>query len=124
MKVRTISKHFLVMLAFSVLGVSCYYDNEEELYLTNCNVTTVGFAADILPLVNDKCIVCHSDAALLGGISLSTYDKIKVQINNGKFIGSVRHDSGYSPMPQGQAKISKCDIEKVEKWIAEGAINN
>ena len=118
---------FRLILFLSVLTMSlsaCYYDVEEELYPAGCNIDSVGFAADIFPIINQNCLICHSDAANFGNVSLADYSKVKRYADDKSLLGSVRHESGYSPMPQGQAKLSKCDIEKIDKWIAEGAKNN
>lgn len=114
----------LFIFVFSVSVSSCYYDVEEELYPAGCNIDSVGFAADIFPIINQNCLICHSDAANLGNVSLADYGKVKQYVDSQALLGSIRHESGYSPMPQGQAKLSKCDIEKIEKWVSEGAKNN
>lgn len=120
------NRNLLIVVLGMVMWSSCYYDVEEDLYNTDCNTETVGFAADIQPLIEQNCITCHSDAAApsFGGVSLQTHTKVKVYVDNGKFLGSVRHDGGFSPMPQNQAKLSQCNISKIEKWIDEGAQNN
>lgn len=117
---------FYTLLVLFVSGnfFSCYYDVEEELYKTNCDADSVGYTKDIAPIIVNYCDVCHNDVALLGAISLESYNQVKVYVDNGKFLGSVRHDAGYSAMPQGGAKLSACDIQKIEKWIDDGAPNN
>ncbi len=118
-------KRLSAILLFSGLfAAGCYYDNEEELYPSNCNTDTVSFSADIAPVIGTNCLACHSTAANLGGVRLEGYDAVKVWINNGRLIGAVRRDPGFSPMPQNAPKLSACNISKIEKWIADGAPNN
>lgn len=120
----SLSRLFLFASVFTMSLSSCYYDVEEELYPADCNIDSVGFAADIFPIISQNCLGCHSDAANFGNVSLADYTKVKQYADDKSLLGSVRHDSGYSPMPQGQAKLSNCDIKKIDKWISEGAKNN
>jgi len=88
-----------------------------------CDENQFTYAATIQPLVNSKCVGCHKPGSLSGNIDLSTYSAVKVQVDNGKFLGSVTHAVGYSPMPQG-GKLSDCEISQITKWINAGALNN
>jgi hypothetical protein len=88
-----------------------------------CDETQFTYAAIIQPLVNRNCVGCHKPGSLSGNLDLSTYTAVKVQVNNGKFLGSVTHTSGYSPMPPG-GKLSDCEIAQITNWINAGALNN
>ncbi|QQS29198.1 MAG: hypothetical protein IPM47_20580 [Sphingobacteriales bacterium] len=116
----------LFILAFHA---ACYYDNEEELYPdngqpNNCDTITVTYSGTILPLLQSKCYVCHSSAAALGGIILEDYANARQYSLNGKMYGAVSHSTGFSPMPQGGAKLPVCDIAAIKKWTDDGAPNN
>jgi hypothetical protein len=45
-------------------------------------------------------------------------------VNDGRLLGSIQHASGFSPMPEGSAKMNACNITKIRKWIQAGALNN
>jgi cytochrome c5 len=94
---------------------------------TNCNCTCddtqFTYAAIIQPLINTFCVGCHKAGSLGGNIDLSTYAKVKTQVDNGKLLGSVTHTSGYVAMPQG-GKLEDCQISQIQKWIDAGALNN
>jgi hypothetical protein len=117
---------FALLLITTCLISSCYYDNEEELYGTdgNCDVSSVKFSTDIQGIFNNACLGCHSAQANLGNVNLSDHANTIKYVNNGSLLGSVKHDSGFSPMPKGSPKISSCNIAKIEAWIAAGAPNN
>ncbi len=118
-------KRIAVILAFAGLfAAGCYYDSEEDLYPGNCDTANVSYSGDVVPIVNGNCQVCHSTAAALGGVRLEGYDAIKIWVNNGRLLGAIRHEQGFSAMPQNAAKLSACNIAKIEKWIADGAPNN
>jgi len=89
----------------------------------SCDPTQYTYAAIIQPLVSIQCIGCHKPGSLGGNIDLSSYSLVKTQVDNGKFLGTVTHAAGYSPMPQG-SKLSDCQINQITSWIAAGASNN
>ena len=89
-----------------------------------CDPDKSSFSADIFPIIKSFCIGCHSNTQALGGVNLSNYAEIKPYIDNEEFIGTIEHLSGYSPMPPSGGKMSTCRIEKIKKWIDEGAQDN
>ncbi|MBP7184250.1 MAG: hypothetical protein KBA06_01990 [Saprospiraceae bacterium] len=92
---------------------------------TSCDTTSVSYSADILPIVNTYCVGCHSGSSPSGEISYETYAEVKSSVfNNGQFLGSIRHDVGYSEMPKDASQLSNCKIAKIQKWINDGAPNN
>ncbi len=105
----------------------CYYDKEGILYpgSSTCTPsTTPSFSADVLPILNARCNNCHSGSFPSANIKLDTYDNVLIYVANGSLMGSIRHTSGYSPMPKNSSKLSACDILKIADWIAAGSLNN
>lgn len=110
----------------SILIVSgCYYDVEEEIYPTlACDTTAVTYSGTIIPILENNCYSCHSAAANFGNITLEGYDKLNAYVDNNQFIGAIRHEAGFSPMPKNQPQLVECDLQKIEAWIADGAPDN
>jgi Cytochrome C oxidase, cbb3-type, subunit III/Planctomycete cytochrome C len=88
-----------------------------------CDPTTFTYAAIVQPIITNQCVGCHKPGSLGGGIDLSTYSLVKVQVNNGKLLGSITHAIGFSAMPKG-SKLSDCQITQIKNWIDAGAPNN
>lgn len=85
---------------------------------TTCDTVGVTYATKILPLLQTKCYVCHSSGAALGGIILEDYANAAQYALNGKLYGAINHNTGFSPMPQGGAKLPACDIAIVKNgWM-------
>ncbi len=98
--------------------------NNTKCDLLNCDTTKYELAANIKPLLDASCVSCHSSTNSSGGVSLDTYTSIKVSVDNGKLLASIKHETTASAMPQGASKWDACKITIVEKWIAAGAPNN
>lgn len=114
----------LGMLAvISLMG--CYYDVEENLYPdTGCDTENMSFAADIQPILQQNCLVCHSQAANFGNVNLEGHNRVKLYADSGELLGVIEHQSGFSPMPKNAPKLVDCQIEKIARWISDGALNN
>jgi hypothetical protein len=116
---------FLFLLSFLFFG--CYYDKIEVLYpgSTTCTEITVStFSANVLPLLNNRCNSCHGGSSPSDGIALDTYDNVMIYVKNGGLLGSIKWESGYSPMPKNSGKMSACEIGKIQSWVDAGALNN
>ncbi len=118
----------MISLAMAVLLLlqACYNDNYQDLYPQplNCDTTNVTFGKNVLPIITSNCTRCHSGAVPLGNISLENYNDVVASVNGGRFMGSIKHEQGYSAMPKGGGKLSDCDIKHIEIWVASGMPNN
>lgn len=120
---------YTLFLAIFLLS-ACYYDNEENLnpeVNQACDLNNVTYTATVKPILQASCYMCHSNtnAASSGnGIKLENYTDVQNMAKNGKLLGAVKHQSGYKPMPLGGVKLNDCDINKLEKWVLNGTLNN
>jgi hypothetical protein len=39
-------------------------------------------------------------------------------------VGAITHAPGFTPMPQGGAKLPACEIAKIKAWVDAGSPNN
>jgi hypothetical protein len=134
MNQKILTSAILIIFFFSgTMLTSCYNDSEEELYGSTptgtCDLTTaVKFSTVVSPIIASKCATsgCHSASSKAAGINLGGYDAIKSYITSSKavFLGSIKRESSYSPMPKGGTKLPDCDISKIENWITAGMANN
>ncbi len=117
--------YFLFLLSVCV-ATGCSQDKEDELTSCNTDPSNVQYASAITGILSrNGCYGCHSGSGTLGGrIVLDNYAGVKIVADNGKLVGSINHAPGFSPMPKGSAKISNCDISKIQAWVAAGAPNN
>lgn len=117
-------KLLLYFILFSSI-LSCYYDVEDDFGQdTDCITMNITYSNDIIDIVSNRCYKCHAANLNLGNVTLEGYNRIKIYVDNGRLLGAVRRETGYSPMPQNEAMLPDCDIMKIETWISAGAPNN
>lgn len=113
--------------AVLLLVVGCTFDDEETLFKdVVCPEISapVSYSGFVKPLLEKRCVSCHNSFLSSGNVNLEDHARLMTHIENGKFLGAIRHAPGFSPMPQGEAKLSDCDIEKIESWINAGYPEN
>ena len=91
---------------------------------SGCNTDNATYSQTVVPILQAWCYSCHSGSSPSGSIRLDSYSSVKLKVDDGKLVGSIRHDSGYLPMPDGGGKLPNCEISQIEKWVADGAPNN
>jgi len=124
MTVKKVFVLFIFILALGMLFPSCYYDKEETLYpFLKCDTSHVTYSQTIAPILSTNCNVCHGSANPLGGVILNSWASIQVVITNGKLIPAIDH-TGPFQMPKGGSMLPDCTIEKIKRWITNGAPNN
>lgn len=117
-----------IILSMTILVTGCYYDKEDLLYPpsnANCDtIAIVSYAQHVFPLLVQKCSGCHSQGNASGGIAMGTHSLDNAIALNGKLLGTIEHKPGFTPMPQGLARLNACEIATIKKWIDSGAMNN
>ena len=115
----------IMLVGFVAIFTSCYYDSEEDLYpASGCNTTNLSYVANIQPIFERNCYSCHSAAANTANVTLEGHSNLMNHVNSGRLLGAIRHESGFTPVPQSASKLIACDIAKIEQWIADGSPNN
>lgn len=92
--------------------------------LKDCEVSSVSFMKDVMPIIDKNCKVCHSGNQPLGNLSLTNYTEIKSIVSNGKLVCVINWNTGCSQMPKGGKKLDSCSIRQIEAWINQGGLNN
>ncbi len=124
-------KHILpfVIILFCGMMVACSKENEQHLtgpvvITPTCDTVNMKLAANVAPIFSANCYSCHGNGSSQGGVRLDSYNNLKIWAMAGNLLGAITHSAGFSPMPQGGAKLSDCDINKIKDWIERGALNN
>lgn len=116
---------FFSSLSLMMTWSSCVSNVEEELYPPDvCDTVNVTYSLTVEPIISQNCYACHNASDPSSGIPLEGYANLKAQVDDERLIGAIRHQSGFSAMPQDAPALSECNILKIEKWVAEGAQDN
>jgi mono/diheme cytochrome c family protein len=90
-----------------------------------CDSTTVSYLADVQPIMQNKCVGCHTTANSGNAfVALTNYAEVSATVPTGQLVGSIIHDPDYTAMPQNGPMLSNCEIAKIRNWVSEGALNN
>ncbi len=98
-------------------------------------IETPSFAKDVKPIFDKKCASCHSKR-LKGGYSVETYDKVMTSGDNApvisagdaanstlvKMLRGVKTEAGGQMPPNRPLKQEQ--IELIERWVNQGALDN
>lgn len=115
-------KKKIVFILFILTLISCYNDNEEDLYgPVSCDVSAITYANDVLPIINASCATtgCHVSGGSGPG-DFTNYNDLKLKVDNGTFETRVLVDKNMPP----NTPLSNCDLQILQAWIDNGALNN
>lgn len=106
---------------------------------------SVAFAARVVPILNQRCVMCHVEGGALGGFSLypdpwarlvgvaSTQSPLKL-VEPGspeksylyaKLLGTHDKAGGSGQrMPLQQDSLGAAELETIRQWILKGALND
>ncbi len=89
-----------------------------------CDTISISFAQFVEPTIRTHCQGCHSGAVPSGGVNLTNYENIKAHALNGRLLGAIGWENGFSPMPRDLEPLPDCTIDKIEAWVQQGSLNN
>ena len=112
----------IILLSLFILS-SCVSNNEEELY-SGCDTDHVTYSNQIKPYVENSCLSCHNNNLPSGNVNYSNFEGVKKSVDDGSFLGSIKHASSFSAMPPSSSMTDDCKISQIQAWIDQGAMNN
>jgi mono/diheme cytochrome c family protein len=123
---RTTKILYVILIPLVLSLFSCTHDPEDTADPIppdpdpgSCDSTLVTYSGTVVPILQANCFSCHTGQTPSGGLDLSNYDQLAIVAQNGSLLGSIRHESGYSPMPHDLPKLSDCDIALIAKWVSD-----
>ncbi|MEO6190602.1 MAG: c-type cytochrome domain-containing protein [Saprospiraceae bacterium] len=89
-----------------------------------CDTSDVTLSGSVRPILQNYCGSCHLVNNPQGNVDFRTYDDLKIYVDQGSLIGSIKFESPWSRMPKNSNKIPSCDIQIIQIWLDHGALNN
>lgn len=121
---------FLVLVGLGlVIQYACSDDDETP------NTNNNGIACDsalnatyngmVGALINANCNFsgCHNSGGA-GGIKLTNYAEVKAAAMQDRFLKSIKHEAGGSPMPKNGVQFSERNVLTFECWIQNGYLES
>jgi len=94
---------------------------------TTGGASSVSFAKNVLPILNDRCSSCHGGPTPRAGVDLSSYDSVMnsqvitpSDAQNSRLVIAV--ESGL--MPRSGDPLTADQIQTITNWVNAGAPNN
>lgn len=118
-------RSIILISIVSIFILSCRKDKVEEVAVTpeDCP-ETISYTDDIQPILTTNCSTsgCHNESSSSAGYTFEEYSQVEEHAEI--ILSVIRHESGFSPMPQGSPKLSDSTIQKMECWINQGKLFN
>lgn len=92
--------------------------------LSACDTSNVTYSATIAPLVQSRCIGCHSGGTPQGGLNFTSWQVLNTVAMDGRLAGAVQHQSPFASMPPTGPMLPQCQIDQFLIWINDGAPQN
>ena len=89
-----------------------------------CDTLNVTYSGTIVPLIQQRCLGCHSGGTPQGGLNFSSWSVVNAVAMDGRLGRSVTHDPVGIPMPPSSPIMPTCEVRKFLLWIEAGAPNN
>jgi len=119
-------KWMLLFCIISTIVLSVFWGCKHDPVVTpdnggngNCDTLQVTYNEIVYPLLQQYCLSCHSGTTPSAGMDFNDYATVAAIAQNGALLGAIRHETGYSAMPQNGLQLSDCDIAKFEIWIRD-----
>ena len=86
---------------------------------------TINYETNIKSIVDENCtMTCHSPSTQLdAGLDLSTYTTFRLATETRGVVSRIKNVSAPMP-PQPNDRLTDTDIALIEKWIADGYLEN
>ncbi|HVN15988.1 MAG TPA: c-type cytochrome domain-containing protein [Anaerolineales bacterium] len=93
--------------------------------------SNVSFSKNILPLFQNYCVNCHGGQRTENGLNLSTYEGVMVGGKGGAVVHAGNANGSQlvqmilqGKMPKRGTKPTSDQVQLIEDWINQGAVNN
>jgi len=125
-------KRLIVIVSLLFILSGCYNDKYQQVFpnAVSCDTTNVAYSKDIVPILTANCAIsggCHDAAgSAISGHDYTSYAGIKAVATYDFLVTDIigHPTTGHNSMPKNGSKLPECDIDKMIRWVNEGALNN
>ncbi len=115
------NKMKLLFAMLMLVGFIACSDDEDPTPMT-CETDALTYNNAIADILNTSCATssCH-DSNTTTTFSMANYTDALAAVGDGKIVGAINHESGFTQMPKDGTKLDDCTIDKLTSWINDGA---
>tara|TARA_B110000196_G_C20899911_1_gene545429 strand:- start:323 stop:691 length:369 start_codon:yes stop_codon:yes gene_type:complete len=121
-------KKLLFLVSALALLNACTYDNEVDLYGVNvCDTDSISFAYDIAPIIEVNCTSCHSGESPSASLDLTNFEALTASVlssGNSALLNRIERLEGQSGAMPTNYRLTQCQIDQINAWVEQGALNN
>lgn len=118
-------KNILPICAILIVLFGCTNASENDLIDQTELPELVTFVNDVQPIINNNCILCHSNPPKNGApMSLLTYENMKDAVQNRGLINRISSQDLSFLMPFGGPRLPQNLIDTIIRWEADGLLEN
>lgn len=112
------------VVLLTVASISSCNKDQTPLAVPDQCADTISFVGIVEPMIQANCSTsgCHNAATSSAGYNLEGHGNISA--NGIAILNVIRHESGFAPMPFGQAKLNDSIINQFDCWVIQGKLNN
>ena len=104
--------------------VGCTADSEGDL-IDPQQDATVTYQGDIKAIIGTNCLGCHSSPPVNGApFPLTTYGQVGEVAESGLLLTAISRQTGELRAMPPPGRLPQATIDKVEKWIEQGLLEN
>lgn len=92
---------------------------DTTLNVAECDTNNVTYQGTVFPILQAKCLDCHSGPIPEGNLDFNNYDHVAFVAQNGALMGALNHAASYSPMPKDGNKLDDCSIQQIGIWVRD-----
>ena len=118
-------KLFIVVLLSGIFLFSCKKETETDPEVEPVPAA-ISFTTDIQPIFQQSCGTgnsCHGSVHSVDGKVYETHAGASA-VPSSTTMGAIKHESGFSNMPQGGSKLTDTKIAIIQAWIDGGKLND
>jgi mono/diheme cytochrome c family protein len=105
----------IIIVGGAALWMGCSKTSADKLDggINPCDTTGVGYAKDILPIMQQYCFPCHGNGntVFANGVNLQGSDNGYLEAQG--IVPNVTHADGADAMPAGKPMLGQCEIDKI-----------
>ncbi|WP_274475732.1 hypothetical protein [Mangrovimonas aestuarii] len=116
--------HFILVSVISItFMLNCSSNSESDLIEDNNTPELVTYNGDIKTIIDNNCIVCHSNPPQNGApMPLTTYANVKEAVLNRDLIDRISSTDPAYLMPLGGQRLPQNLIDTVIQWEEDGLL--